>query len=64
MWSFFLGRLHFSATLFRRWIWAFEFSSWAARPAGLTEPIPALIRFDSQPYFVLLCDYTGKEVVG
>ena len=49
---------------FRRWIWAFEFHHGAARPARLTQTIPASIRFDFRGIFVLLCVYTGKEVVG
>jgi len=49
---------------FRRWIWTFAFHSGLLGPTRLTETIPTLIAFDSVSNSVLLCAYTGKEVVG
>jgi len=30
---------------------------------GVTFPAPTFVPIDSAPHFVLICDYTGKEVV-
>ena len=30
----------------------------------LTLPVPTFVPVDAQAHFVLLCEYTGKEVVG